>query len=221
MSNLIHNILQHVSWFFVKTLISTYRFERENVEHLEAAVKHHPKGALVIGCWHEQMIAFLSAHRGTFPYMAMASRSKDGDYAAFIASQMGFIPVRGSSRGRRGGEKGGKEALEIYISNMKEGGRGGITVDGPKGPRHVCKPGIVLIAQQTNSMIVPGGAFAERYWEFKSWDKFKLPVPFTRIKLKYAAPIKVPAELSATQIMEICRKVETSLLSLEHQLEWN
>lgn len=216
---MIHKILQHIAWFLVKTLISTYRFEREGMEHLETARKHHPKGALLLGCWHEQLIAFLSAHAHTFPYMAMASRSKDGDYAAFIASHMGFLPVRGSSR-KRGKEKGGKEAIDIYISNMNEGGRGGITVDGPKGPRHTCKPGIVLIAQQTGAMIVPGGAFAQRYWEFNSWDKFKLPVPFTRIKLVYAEPFTVPSELTATQIVEACRKVEEKLHQLEKDLVW-
>lgn len=220
MANIIHIILQHLAWYLVKALTSTYRFEREDLEHLETARKHHPNGALVIGCWHEQMIAFLAAHSGTFPYMAMASRSKDGEYAAFIATKMGFIPVRGSSR-KRGKEKGGKEAIDTYISNMNEGGRGGITVDGPKGPRRVCKPGIVLIAQQTGSMIVPGGAFAQKYWEFNSWDKFKLPVPFTRIKLRYAEPFAVPADLSATQIGEACRRVETSIKKLEDTLKWD
>lgn len=217
---MIHKILQYIAWFFVKSLISTYRFEIEHKEKLDAGVKHHPKGAVVIACWHEQMIAFLSAHAHTFPYMAMASRSKDGDYAAFIAKGMGFIPVRGSSR-KRGKEKGGKEAMEIYISNMNEGGRGGITVDGPKGPRHVCKPGIVQIAQRTGAMIVPGGAFAKKYWEFNSWDKFKLPVPFTRIKLRYAEPFAVPEEMSVSEVADACRKIEESLKHLEETLNWD
>jgi len=220
MSNFLHIILQHLAWYLVKALISTYRFEREGQEHLETARRHHPKGAMVIGCWHEQMIAFLSVHSGTFPYMAMASRSKDGEYAALIASKMGFIPVRGSSR-KRGKEKGGKEAIDTYISNMNEGGRGGITVDGPKGPRHVCKPGIVLIAQQTGAMILPGAAIAKNYWEFNSWDKFKIPVPFTRIKLRYAEPFAVPSELTATQIGEACRKVEDSIKMLEATVKWD
>ncbi len=217
---MIHKIIQYIAWFFVKALISTYRFEREGMEHLETAKKHHPKEAVLIACWHEQMIAFLSAHAFAFPYMAMASRSKDGEYAAFIAAKMGFIPVRGSSR-RRGKEKGGKEAIDIYISNMNEGGRGGITIDGPKGPRHTCKPGIVLIAQQTGAMIIPGAAFPKNYWEFNSWDKFKLPVPFTRIKLRYAEPFAVSAELSANQIGEACKKVEAGIKSLEDTLTWN
>lgn len=217
---MIHIILQNIAWLFVKALISTYRFEREGLEHHETARKYHPKGAMVIGCWHEQMIAFLSVHSGTFPYMAMASRSKDGEYAAFIAKKMGFIPVRGSSR-KRGKEKGGKEAIDTYISNMNEGGRGGITVDGPKGPRHTCKPGIVLIAQQTQTMILPGAAFAQKYWEFNSWDKFKIPKPFTRIKLRYAEPFAVPSELTANQIGEACRKVEDSIKKLEETLSWN
>ncbi len=214
MGNIFHKICLQLAWMLVKALVSTYRFDKEGLEHLETASKHHPKGALLIGCWHEQLLGFLAAHAGTFPYMAMASRSKDGDYAAIIASKMGFTPVRGSSR-KRGKDKGGKEAIDIYISGMAEGGRGGITVDGPKGPRHVCKPGIVQIAQRTGAMIVPGGAFAERYWEFNSWDRFKLPVPFTRIKLRYAEPFAVPEEMSVSEIADACRKVEEKLIALE------
>ncbi len=216
---MIHTILQNIAWFFVKALISTYRFEREDQEQLEKALAHHPKRAVVIGCWHEQMIAFLSAHSGSFPYMAMASRSKDGEYAAFICRKLGFIPVRGSSR-KRGKEKGGKEAIETYISNMNEGGRGGITLDGPKGPRHVCKPGIVMIAQQTGAMILPGAAFAQKYWEFNSWDKFKLPKPFSRIKLRYGEPFAVASDITQTQIIEACRLMEERLKRLEDTLVW-
>lgn len=221
MANFLHYILQHLVWFLVKSLISTYRFEREHMEHLETARLHHPKGALLIACWHEQMIAFLSAHAWTFPYMAMASRSKDGDYAAFLATKMGFIPVRGSSRKKRR-EKGGKEAMETYVNKMVEGGRGGITVDGPKGPRHVCKPGIAIIASQTNAMIVPGCAVAEKKWIISSaWDKFQIPKPFTRIKLIYSEPILVGEEASATRISEACRQVEQKLLDLEKSVQWS
>lgn len=216
---MIHLVLQHIAWFLVKTLMSTYRIEREGEEHLATASKHHPKGALVIGCWHEQMVAFLAAHAWTFPYLAMASRSRDGDYAAFLAKKMGFTPVRGSSR-KRGKDKGGRSAMETYVNELNNGGRGGITVDGPKGPRQVCKPGIVLIAKDTGTMIVPGGAFAEKYWEFNSWDKFKLPVPFTRIKLRYAEPFAVGAELTQTQILEACQRVEEKLRDLEKTLTW-
>ncbi|MES2526773.1 MAG: lysophospholipid acyltransferase family protein [Bdellovibrionota bacterium] len=216
---MIHLFLQNLAWILVKALISTYKFEREDQEQLAKAVAHHPKGAVAIGCWHEQMIAFLSIHSGSFPYMAMASRSKDGEYAAFIARKMGFIPVRGSSR-KRGKDKGGKEAIDIYISNMLEGGRGGITMDGPKGPRHTVKPGIVIIAQKTGAMILPGAAFAQKYWEFNSWDKFKLPKPFSRIKLRYAEPFAVPADITQTQIVEACRLIEARIKTLVDTLVW-
>jgi lysophospholipid acyltransferase (LPLAT)-like uncharacterized protein len=220
MANILHKILQHLIWFLVKTLLTTYRFERERMEHLETAKNHHPQGALLIACWHQQIIAFLSAHAWTFPYMAMASRSKDGDYAAFLAVKMGFIPVRGSSR-KKGREKGGKEAMETYVTKMMEGGRGGITVDGPKGPLHTCKPGIVLIASQTGAMIVPGSAVAEKKWVINSaWDKFQIPKPFTRIKLIYAEPIAVEKDASATRVSETCRLIEHKLMELENSVTW-
>lgn len=216
---MIHIILQHLAWFFVKTLISTYRFEVIGDENREAGTKLHPQGGLLIACWHEHMIAFLSAHAHSFPYLALASRSKDGDYAAFLAAKMGFTPVRGSSR-KRGKDKGGKEAMELYIHEVALGGRGGITVDGPKGPRHVCKPGIVQIAENTGAAIVPGTALAKKYWEFNSWDKFKLPVPFTRIRLAYGEPIIVPKGNSHSELARSCRLVEEKLKELEEKVKW-
>ncbi len=216
---MIHKLLQHLAWFFLKILISTYRFETVGDEHREAGTKLHPEGGQLIACWHEHMIAFLSAHAHAFPYLAMASRSRDGDYAAFLTKKMGFTPVRGSSR-KRGKDKGGKEALELYIQEISRGGRGGITIDGPRGPRHVCKPGIVQIAEKTGAAIVPGTSLAKHYYAFNSWDKFKLPLPFTRIRLAYGEPIIIPKGSSQTEIAVFCRLVEEKIEELEERVKW-
>jgi lysophospholipid acyltransferase (LPLAT)-like uncharacterized protein len=200
--------------------MATWRFEKVGEHNLELAKKHHPQGAFLQAFWHEYILSYTSAQAWTLPFMALISRSRDGDFAAIICRKMGFTPVRGSSR-KRGKDKGGKQAMEIFIENMGKGFSGGMTVDGPKGPRHVCKPGVVVIAEQTGAMIVPGTAVADRYWEFNSWDRFKIPKPFARVKVIFSEPIVVPKGSSQTVIAETCKQIETRLNELENSVTWN
>lgn len=208
-----HKFLQHVIWFFIKALISTYRMEIRGKEHREKARALNPKGSYIFVMWHEQVIAVMNGHAFTEPYLALASRSKDGDYAAFVAQKMGFTPVRGSSNKKRQ-DKGGKEAMAMYVDKLKEGLCGGLTVDGPKGPRHKCKPGAVVMSKLTGAPILPVVAVAKRHIEFNSWDKFKIPLPFTKIIMTYGEPIQVEREADDARVAEICEKVNQSLISL-------
>ena len=210
---MIHIIVQHILWFIFYPLLRSYRFTVQGREHV-------PEGAYVFSVWHEQVFMVLGAHAWTGPFMTLASRSKDGDYAAFICKKLGFVPVRGSSR-KKNKDKGGKEAMQEYINRMNEGARGGITVDGPRGPRQVCKVGIVLIAQQTGAPIVPVVAVGRSVWEFNSWDRFKLPKLFSQVTMLYGEPIMVEKEATPARIDECCRLVETRMKELEQRVRSN
>lgn len=217
---MIHIIVQHILWFIFYPLLKSYRFTVSGQEHRAYAETLHPKGAFVFSVWHEQVFMVLGAHAWTGPFMTLASRSKDGDYAAFICKKLGFVAVRGSSRKKKK-DKGGKEAMQEYITRMNEGARGGITVDGPRGPRQVCKVGIVLIAQQTGAPIVPVVAVARPVWEFNSWDRFKLPKLFSKVAMEYGAPIMVEKDATPERIDEYCRLVETKMKELEQRVRSN
>ncbi|MBA2403226.1 MAG: lysophospholipid acyltransferase family protein [Bdellovibrionales bacterium] len=197
----------------MRSLIATYRIEVRGQEQREKAKKLNPKGSFVFAVWHEQVVSVLSAHAWTQPYLALSSRSKDGDYAAFVSEKMGFVAVRGSSR-KRNVDKGGKEAIQEYVAKLNQGISGGLTVDGPKGPRQKCKVGAVLIAQQTGAPILPVVGIANRYWEFNSWDKFKIPKPFANIVMLYGEPVVVEADASPERIEQICNQVSEDLKNL-------
>lgn len=205
--NTLHFLLIRFAWLIVKTLISTYRFKFQNKEHFAEANQH---GAFIFAIWHESVIGFMSAHAWTKPYLSLSSRSKDGDIAAYISQKMGFVAVRGSSKKKRG-DKGGKEAMEEYISQMRQGMSGGITVDGPKGPRHVCKMGVVRIAQQTGSPILPGVAIPSSYWTINSWDQFKIPKPFSTITIIYTDLVWVKADASSEEMTAYAETVGKNL----------
>ena len=187
---MIHIILKHTIWFFLRLLLSTYKYEYRGAENLTIARSIHPKGSFIFSIWHEQVLSVMAAHAHTYPYMTLASRSKDGDFAAHIAQKLGFVSIRGSSRNKRA-DKGGQEALAEYIENLLNGVSGGVTIDGPKGPRHACKPGIVIMSFKTGCPIVPIVCKANSFWEFNSWDRFKLPKPFARLTIVYGKPIQI------------------------------
>jgi len=210
-------ILKRLLWFFVRSLTITYRYKIIGPKNETRLSDFYPKGAHLLCLWHEDILSVVSAHAHTRPYLAMASRSKDGDIASYVNSKFGFVPVRGSSRTPTK-DKGGREALAEYIKKIGEGECGGISVDGPKGPRRKCKPGIVIIAQKTGAPIYPSIGRAKNPWQFNSWDKFKVPKPFSEIKVVFGDPIFVPSDASAEQIEEYCRVVDQAMEKLESRV---
>lgn len=206
-SGVLHFVLLRLCWLFVRTLMATYRIEHaEKNKKIMADVN----GAYIFAVWHEFSVTYLFGHAWTKPHSVLASRSKDGDFAAFISQKMGFIPVRGSSK-KRNVDKGGKEAMEEMIRNLADGISAGITVDGPKGPRHVCKFGAAKVAQESGRPIIPAIGIGTKYWTFPSWDQFKMPKPFCTIKIIYAEPIWVSPE---ADLQVVCDDVGKALNQL-------
>ena len=215
--NLFHLLLQQLIWLLVKMLYSSYRIEIRGKEKKDKAIQSSPNKSFVFAVWHEQVVSVMSGHAFTEPLLALASRSKDGDYAAYVSKKMGFIPVRGSSK-KRNKDKGGAEALNLYILKLKQGLSGGITVDGPKGPRQVCKLGVAVISKQTGSPVLPVVGIADRYWEFNSWDRFKLPKPFAKIIMEYDEPIFIPEDSSEEQLNQFCQEIAERMKLLEKKV---
>lgn len=212
---MIHWLLQNLVWLFVKTLTGTYRIELRGKENLDTAKASGPFNNFIFALWHEQVVSIMKAHMDTYPYLILASRSKDGDYAAFVASKMGFLPVRGSSA-KRGKDKGGKAALIEFEKKTKEGHCSAMTVDGPKGPKNKCKPGVPIVARTTGTPILPVASASRHFWEFNSWDKFQLPKPFTKIIVSYGSPIMVGPD---ENIEDVCLRVDNALNDLTEKLQ--
>jgi len=210
---MIHYCLQRFLWLIVKTLRSTYRMEIRGVDFKDG------HNSYLHAVWHEEVFGMLCAHAWTKPYLALASRSKDGDFAAFISQKFGFTPVRGSSR-KKNKDKGGKEAIEIYIQKIKDGFCGGITIDGPKGPRQVCKAGIAIIAQKTQVPIFPVITTASSYWEFNSWDKFKIPKPFSKVVVVIGRPVFVQPSEDPAIVDSACREIEAVQRELRKKFQF-
>jgi lysophospholipid acyltransferase (LPLAT)-like uncharacterized protein len=154
--------------------------------------------------WHRCVIP--AAHRCRDNQIAvMTSRSFDGEYIARIISRFGFVPVRGSS------SRGAVGALIGMRQQLEQGYSVAFTIDGPRGPRYVAKPGPVLLAKKTG---VPIGCFyihLERAWVLNSWDRMMIPKPFSRAMFSASAPITVPPDATDEQMKALHQQMQDTL----------
>lgn len=121
--------------------------------------------------------------------VVMSSVNFDGQYTARIIQRHGYGVARGSS------SRGGLRALAEMKQHLEQGCDVAFTIDGPRGPRFVAKPGPIWLARRTGDAIFCFHIVPERAHVFhKSWDLFQIPYPFTRAVIFNAPPIYVPAE---------------------------
>lgn len=196
-----------------RTLGATLRCRYYGLEHFESAKKN----GFIICCWHQNLVsAALGPVRG--PYVSMASRSQTADPVVAMVGTLGHTIVRGSSA-KPGQNKGGQTAMAEMTELLKQGRNGAMAADGPTGPANIAKPGIMLMASETGHVILPIAPLPSRYWEFNSWDKMRVPKPFSTIDVYYGEPIAVPAELSKEQGAEILEQIsqQTTALVTQHQ----
>jgi lysophospholipid acyltransferase (LPLAT)-like uncharacterized protein len=118
----------------------------------------------------------------------MTSSSFDGEYIARIIDKFGFEAVRGSST------RGGVRALLGMHTVIEDGRTAAFTIDGPKGPRYVAKPGPVLLARNTQTPLVAFHLAVKKAWVLNSWDRLMIPKPFSRVALHISRMMTVPKD---------------------------
>ena len=141
-------------------------------------------GPTVFAFWHRCLLA--SAHRfKDLDIAILISPSFDGELIARTVELLGFKAVRGSS------SRGGAAGLRNMQAAYEAGHRCAFTADGPRGPKFVAKPGAAQLAQNTHAWVGCFYALPGRAWELKSWDRFLIPKPFSRVVLTW--PAHIPA----------------------------
>lgn len=168
----------------------------------------------ILGLWHNNIFAGITSQINN-PHVVMVSRSKDAELVAITLKRMGHYLVRGSGM-RTGESRGGKEAKNQMANIIKKGIPGAIAIDGPVGPVYKVKAGIIHLAYETKTPIVPYIPLAKNFWEFKSWDKFRLPKPFSEIIICYGKPIYVNERSDFERAKE---DLEKALNDSEKELE--
>jgi lysophospholipid acyltransferase (LPLAT)-like uncharacterized protein len=162
----------------------------------------------------EKPVIYSFWHRAVFPatwmwrrqkIAVMVSRSFDGEYIARIIERFGFGAERGSS------SRGGGAALLGMKSVLEQGESVAFTIDGPRGPKYVAKPGPVRLSKVSG---VPMAAFyvaLSDAWVLKTWDEFMIPKPFSRALVRLGRKTVVPAEADDAQMADCLAQLQAGL----------
>jgi lysophospholipid acyltransferase (LPLAT)-like uncharacterized protein len=168
----------------IRIIGPTIRFSTSWEEGSPGSLEARP---IVYSFWHNCMIPAMYLCRN-LQIRVMNSHSFDGEYTGRIMQKFGFVPVRGSS------SRGAVAALLGMRRGVEQGWTVAFTIDGPRGPRYVAKPGPVVLSRSTG---VPMAAFhiaLDRAWILKTWDGLMIPKPFTRALLRVSRQMPVPPD---------------------------
>ena len=167
-----------------------------------SVVESHEGASFVFSIWHDELFA-AAPLRKHWQTIAVVSRSRDGEYLASVLKRIGVETARGSS------SRGGMRALLQTAKYLRENRcHACVTIDGPKGPRHEIKNGVFFLAKHAGGLLVPGRIFYKRAIVFSSWDRFQLPLPFSRVCLVFGTPYS----LSCQELDEESLKRERAIL---------
>jgi lysophospholipid acyltransferase (LPLAT)-like uncharacterized protein len=163
--------------------------------------------ALQVWCfWHRCLIPCACYFHAQFKPAVLISLSFDGELIARTIEQLGILTARGSST------RSGGPGLWALAKAVERGHPAVFTADGPRGPVYKVKPGAVKLAQVTGYAIGIFYAHPEKAWILRSWDRFLIPKPFSRVVMSYARQIEVPQS-------EDPLVIETKRLEVEAALE--
>ena len=170
----------------------------------------HP-GPVIYALWHNRFFTVPPAWRKlcgkSRQSVALTSASLDGTVVARAMAVFGLGAIRGSSSRR------GVAALVGMKRALRDGFDVCITPDGPRGPRYVFHPGMVKLAATTGTVIIPIHVRFSSAWRVRTWDRFVIPKPFSRVQVIFDHPLTVadtndPAEFEAERL-----RVETAMLA--------
>jgi lysophospholipid acyltransferase (LPLAT)-like uncharacterized protein len=202
-----------LSYVLFWLLQSTWRMRFVNPELRDAVKAQHSKGVLCYACWHHSTLTSMLSVAGR-RFAVLVSKSFDGDVIAFVNKKFGVSSARGSS------SRNGKEGFSELLAFIDRGYEVGFTVDGPRGPRHKVKAGVIALASRSGIPIIPTASCGVRYWTFhKSWDKFRLPKFFTEVLVIYGPPIFVKSHIDESEFKHYQSSLESALMNLENELE--
>ena len=180
------------------------------VEHLEAALKRAP--SLVPCYWHQHQLycgKFLLEQRARGLTVGwLISPSVDGEIGAMLVRRLGATVIRGSST-----HTGARALRDYYEVLVKDGVSPIITPDGPRGPRFKFKIGAILLSQMSGRPILPM-AYAVSHAKLVKWDKFVIPMPFSRVAIAIGPPRYVPRTSSAGGVEALQIEMEQELKRL-------
>lgn len=195
-------VISQVAAWFVWLIGKTLRWQTQGDENLQQIYQEGKRA--IFTCWHGSIFPaiYYWRQRGM---VAMTSQNFDGEYIARCMQKHGYGTARGSS------SRGGLKALAEMAANLRRGLDVGFTVDGPRGPRWVAKPGPMLLAKRTGNAVFCFHIALQKKICLRNWDQTQIPLPFSKALVLKAPPIYVSREADQSEVMRKVQEMQSVL----------
>lgn len=182
--------------WLIRVIGLTIKFEVIGLEN------HTETEPLIYCFWHNRIptATYFWRRRGI---VVMSSQSFDSEYIARFIQRFGYGTAKGSST------RGARAGLIQMIRAVRAGKSAAFTVDGPRGPIYVAKPGALLLAAKANAAILPFSISLDRCWRLKSWDRIEIPKPFARAIVVIGEQIRIEDGNNEDELERFQRALET------------
>ena len=201
---LILAVVPRIVWALFSIVGRTWRFEVIAEDGVTPVLLGEKSPAEIFCFWHQCVLPCTVYFRYSRAVI-LISQSYDGELITRILKMFGFDAVRGSS------SRGAREGL-LGLAHVIDTGRTAIfTADGPRGPIYQTKMGPIKLAQITGAPIGVFHLEPEHAWTMRSWDRFLVPKPFTRICVSWARATYVPVDLAANQFEPMREQLNAAL----------
>jgi lysophospholipid acyltransferase (LPLAT)-like uncharacterized protein len=182
-------IIAALVYSVIRILGPTLRFEVLGWQYAEKV--YAAKRQCIWAFWHRVIIPVVWWRRNK-GVVVMNTTAFDGQWTRKVIEWMGYGTAQGSS------SRGGLRGLAVMARRIAEGKDCAFTIDGPRGPRFIAKPGPVMLARKTGAPVMVFHIGVQRGTTFqKTWDHFLLPHLFTKTIMIFAPPIEVPPNADA------------------------
>ncbi len=202
------SVISSLGYWIIRIVGGTLRWEIKGMPGMESVMAMGKR--IIMTFWHGRIFMATYYFRGR-GIVVMTSRNRDGEYIARVIQRFGYRAARGSST------RGSHGAILECLRAMRNGEDVGISIDGPRGPRYVAKPGAAYLARKSGNPVVPFNISVEKKWVMKSWDHFQVPRPFSRAIVLLGDPIHVDADATKEEIAAAEVQIQSSLDALREQ----
>jgi lysophospholipid acyltransferase (LPLAT)-like uncharacterized protein len=191
-------------WAMIRVLGPTIRFEVLGGQN--AGRNYRPDlPPHIYAFWHRCILPATWYFRNRHGVL-LNTTNFDGQWTRRVIERLGYGTAQGSST------RGGLRGLAVMAQRLEEGFDAGFTIDGPRGPRYVAKPGPVMLARRTGRPIIVFHVGLERAWTLrKTWDLMQIPKFFTRAVLVIAPPLEVSRDTDRKRLEEKHEEMQKEL----------
>lgn len=208
-SSVVRRLASYLITQYVRFVWMTSKWEIVGKENPDSYWKQNKP---VVACfWHGRLLMMFKSWFGQHKLHMLISSHPDGQIIARTTQHFGYGWIAGSSN------KGGRKAVVKILKTLKSGESVGVTPDGPRGPRYQVSLGVIQMARLGNAALLPVSYAANKGFFMKSWDRFFLPLPFSKGVFIYGPMIDVTDSSKSDE--ELRQQLENSLKEITQKAD--